>query len=475
VTSPSTSAPTTRRAFANASIYTVGNALQLAGAALAVPVISRLIAPSEYGVVGLALTLQAVIGTVLTIGLPSAITRRYYAKDGQPDLRGAKELVVSAALIAAAGSLVAVPACALAGSLILSDGGSALALGAALGFPWAFLGAALALFVVQQRAWGFVAVTLVATVGAQLCAVIALLWLGRRAEIYLAGFLAAALAASVLAAGLLRLRGQRPARRDALSSALRLGAPMVPHTLAVFVIALGDRFVIEAIDGASAVGRYQIAYALGGLAQTLLMGVQNAWIPATFASEDSSRWKSLARTTTDVTRLASLLAGGLALTAPLGLLILAPASYGRDGLIAVTGLIAASAVPWSMYLPRLQILLWEQRTRPLLWISPAAAAINLLAAVLLVPPFGLVGAGVATVLAFAAQALFAHLATRSTPVPWDVSALRWSVVGAGALVTLGIVLPTDTAGIVARAAACAVVLGLAWIVVRPRLRGAVAK
>jgi O-antigen/teichoic acid export membrane protein len=222
------------------------------------------------------------------------------------------------------------------------------------------------------------------------------------------------------------------------------------------------------------VGRYQIAYALGGLAQTLLMGVQNAWIPATFSARDSSRWNSLAATATDVTRLASLLAGGLALTAPLGLLILAPPSYGLDGLVAVTGLIAASAVPWSMYLPRLQILLWEERTRPLLWISPAAAAINLLGAVLLVPPFGLVGAGVATVLAFAAQAFFAHLATRSTPVPWDLAALRWGVLGAAVLVTLGIALPTDSAGSVARAAACAVVLALAWIVLRPRLRGAVA-
>ena len=117
-----------------------------------VPVISRLLEPSEYGVVGLALVLQAVIGTLLAAGLPAAITRRYYATDSRPDVRGAKGLVVSAALIAGAGSLVTVPLCALAGSAVLSDGGSALALGAALGFPYAFLGAAQALLIVQQRA-----------------------------------------------------------------------------------------------------------------------------------------------------------------------------------------------------------------------------------------------------------------------------------------------------------------------------------
>jgi len=461
---------TARRTFANASIYTVGTAFQLAGAALVVPVISRLLEPSEYGVVGLALVLQAVIGTLLAAGLPAAITRRYYATDSRPDVRGAKGLVVSAALIAGAGSLVTVPLCALAGSAVLSDGGSALALGAALGFPYAFLGAAQALLIVQQRAWAFVAVTLVASLGAQLCAVVALLSFGREAEVYLAGFVVALLAPAALAAVFLQV-GRRPAPRSALRSALRLGAPTVPHTLAVFVIALGDRFVIEAIDGSSAVGRYQIAYALGGLAQTLLMGVQNAWLPATFSSEESSRWSSLASSTTDVTRLACLLAGGLTLTAPLGLLILAPASYGRDGLIAVTGLIAAAAVPWSMYLPRLQILLWEKRTRPLLWISPAAAAVNLLGAVLLVPPFGLVGAGVATIIALGAQAVFVGVATRSTPVPWDAPALAWSVMGGAALVTLGIALPTDAAGILARAAACVLVLVLTWTVLRPRLRG----
>jgi O-antigen/teichoic acid export membrane protein len=414
--------------------------------------------------------LQAVIGTLLSAGLPAAITRRYYGEGSRPDVSGVKRLVVSAALIAGAGSVVAVPICTLAGSIVLNEGGDALALGAALALPYAFLGSAQALLIVQQRPWAFVAVALVASLGAQLCAVTALLTLGREPEIYLAGFVVALLAAAVLAAVLVHV-GTRPASRTALRSALRLGAPTVPHILAVFVIALGDRFVIEAIDGASAVGRYQIAYALGGLSQTLLMGVQNAWIPATFSSEDASRWRLLAATSTDVTRLACLLAGVLTLTAPLGLLILAPASYGREGLIAVTGLIAASAIPWSMYLPRLQILLWEERTHPLLWISPAAAVVNLLAAVVLVPPFELVGAGVATLIAFVLQAVLAGMATRSTLVPWDASSLTWSVLGGAALVTLGVVLPTDIIGVLARAAACALVLVLAWTVLRPRLKG----
>jgi hypothetical protein len=57
--------------------------------------------------------------------------------------------------------------------------------------------------------------------------------------------------------------GSPPATRSLLGSALRYSIPTIPNTISVSVLAVGDRIVIQAISGSSAVGKYQIANAFG--------------------------------------------------------------------------------------------------------------------------------------------------------------------------------------------------------------------
>jgi O-antigen/teichoic acid export membrane protein len=67
------------------------------------------------------------------------------------------------------------------------------------------------------------------------------------------------------------------------------------------------------------------------------------------------------------------------------------------------------------------VLFWTKHTKPLAWITPAAAVCNLALVAVLLPPFGLVGAGAATVLAIGLEALLVEIAsTRVADVPW-----RW--------------------------------------------------
>jgi len=145
----------------------------------------------------------------------------------------------------------------------------------------------------------------------------------------------------------------------------------------------------------------------------------------TFATSDASRWSMLARDATAVVRLAMVLVAIISLLAPFGLRVLAPASYVHADLLGVAVVVALAAMPWAVYLPLAQVLVWEERTRPMLVIGPAAAITNLVLAALLLPGYGLQGVAVATFVALSFQAfLCAWAVRRLVSIPGILQASR---------------------------------------------------
>jgi O-antigen/teichoic acid export membrane protein len=104
-------------------------------------------------------------------------------------------------------------------------------------------------------------------------------------------------------------------------------------------------------------------------------------------------------------------------------------------------------------------------------ISPAAAALNLILVAVLVPPFGLIGAAAATVLALLAQAAMTRwAAARMAPVPWRWAADIVSYGIVGVLVAIALLLPAAAWAIGARIAISTVAAGALLIVVRQEFR-----
>ena len=328
------------------------------------------------------------------------------------------------------------------GELLVDGDVAALMIGVMIAVPAAIGGAGASLLLVEERPLAYVTVVLMGSLGAQTLGILAIILAGPEATSYLVGYLLAAVAAALL--GLL-LSGSirvRPASRALLRRALSIGLPTVPHSLAIFVLALGDRVVIQVVSGSSAVGRYQVAYALGALGVALLSALQNAWVPITFSASDEDRWEALAKMTAIVVRLGILAAVGITVVAPIALDILAPASYDPSDLVTVTALVAAGAVPWAFYLPMSQVLFWQRRTRPLAWITPLSAIFNLVLVALLIPPLGLAGAGLSTLLALMLQAfLCSRAAARAASVPWAFRRLIGPVVAGALAIATFAVLP----------------------------------
>ncbi len=460
-----------RHLLGKGSIYTLGSVLQLSGSALAIPIVTRLLDPAEYGTVALALTIQLFVTTLSALGVPAAVTRVFF-DDGDDGKSTARELIVSTAVLSLGGTGLALLTALVWAPLLVAGEPEAVMLGVAIALPGAVITASQALIRVRERPVQFICIALTANFGAQILGICGLL-VNRSAFAYLLGYGTAMAIAALAAATLTGAIRSRPAPRPALRAAIAYGLPTVPHTLSVFVLALGNRLVIQVVSGLSAVGKFQLASAVGGLGVSFLSSLQNAWVPITFGAEEHLRWRSLAETAALVTRLAALACGVIALSARPLLSVVAPADYDPGFLAEITAVIALSALPWATYLPRSQVLFWTKHTRPLAWITPAAAVLNLALAAALLTPFGLIGAAAATVLAIGFEAAAMDLAaSRVAHVPW-----RWGSEAAHyglgiVLVALALALPTSFAGDAARVALAALAgLALAAVVyreVRPR-------
>jgi O-antigen/teichoic acid export membrane protein len=460
-----------RRLLGKGSIYTLGTALQLSAAALAIPVITRLLGSGEFGVVALAMALQLMLTGLATLGLPAAILRFFFDHEEEADAAGAaRSLIVSAALIAAAivcpillTGLIWVPA------LSPEDPGPVL-LGAFLALPAGVIGACLALLRAQERPRPFIVITLLASAGAQLLGIVALL-IDRQPFAYVTGVAIAFTIAAVTSLRLTETWRTPPANRSLLESALRYSIPTIPNTISVSVLAVGDRVVIQAISGSSAVGKYQIANAFGTLVIGFLVALQNAWIPITFGASEEERWATLAEIAALVTRLAALGAGVLALLALPVLKIVVPGGYDPAHLADVASVAVLASLPIVAFIAHGQVLLWTKHTKPLILISPAAAALNLILVAVLLPPFGLIGAAAATVLALLAQAAMTRrAAARMVQVSWHWArdAVSYGVVAV--LVAIALLLPDATWAIGARAAISLLAAGTLLIVVHREFR-----
>jgi O-antigen/teichoic acid export membrane protein len=449
VSESSTSTRQGKHLLGKGSIYTLGTVLQLSGSALSIPIVTRLLGPAQYGTVALALTIQLFVTTLSALGIPAAVTRIYFEPEGKLSARG---LIVSTAVLSFGGTLLALLTAFVWAPLLVSGEPAAIMLGIAIAMPGAVITASLALLRVQERPVSFISITLTSNVGAQLLGIAGLL-VYRSPVAYLLGYGSAMVLGAMVGVVLTRAIQTRPAAKHTVREAISYGLPTVPHSLSVFVLALGDRVVIQLISGLSAVGKYQLSYAIGSLGSNFLSSLQHAWIPLTFGADEHLRWRSLAETAALVTRLAALACGVIALFARPLFLIVAPSNYDPSFLAEVAAVLALSTLPWATYLPRTQVLFWTKHTRPLAWITPVVAVVNLALVVVLLPPFGLVGAGVATVLAILCEAALIEIATaRVEHVPWHwLSELSHYAVGV-ALVAVALALPGTFAGDAVRVA-----------------------
>jgi O-antigen/teichoic acid export membrane protein len=431
--------------FGRGLLYVAVSSLQLLGAVVVSPVLAHMLAPAEFGQLSSAIALHQALVVLAVMGLDQAIViMRAEAGNDRPTYTVLAVGLAVASLVTAAATVTA-PMWAV--QLGFAGANSIVLTTLAWTPPAAGLMLVLTLLLGQDRLKAYAWVSAVAGVGGQAAGMAILLITGARtAHVYALGTLASLGLTLIVGLVLTRPRWRGLKDVEVARRALSLGVPLMVGGLALYVLNVGDRLVIQRLLGATEAGRYQIAYLVGNVAVLLIGIISWAWGPQiTAVRDDAKRWILLASARDGLLRLTTPMLVGVTLGAPVLLRIAAPPSFAPGELLLVVFLVATASFPVAVGSASGRALVTLGRGKALAVVAVIAALLNLGLNIVLVPIWGLVGAAVATTVSFTAQACLHRLALpRQIAWPSIGAPVRWAAVAAVVVSALSLQLPQTT-------------------------------
>src|SRR5918994_3925117 len=422
----------------HSAVYGLGGIVSRVLAVFLLPLYTRFLDTEDLGAVGLIVALSAVLVTILRAGISSAFFRFYFDSKDPAQRR----LVVRTSFWFTIASATA----GLAGGLILAEPIADL-LGlddpdlVRAGFVgiWAQMNyeQLTSLFRAEERSTAFVLASLTniaVTVGATILLVV--VWeqgaLGVIAGNF-TGTLVVYLALLAVHREQLGLQFSRPLLREMN----RFGIPLVPAALALIAVNFSDRFFLVHLASLEEVGLYEIGVRIASAMVLLLTAFRMAWPAFAYSIEDDSEAKrTYAFVLTYLVVVASWLALALGLLAPwLVRLLTQPAFYEGERVVAP---LAFGGVAYAAYIVMAIGVGRAKRTQFNWAITGAAALLNVALNLILIPPYGMTGAAVATVAAYSLMlVLMTWYAQRVFPVPYQWRRVLTAAAAAIALVVAG--------------------------------------
>jgi O-antigen/teichoic acid export membrane protein len=248
--------------------------------------------------------------------------------------------------------------------------------------------------------------------------------------------------------------------RPLLREMNRFGIPLVPAALALIAVNFSDRFFLVHLASLPEVGLYEIGVRIASAMVLLLTAFRMAWPAFAYSIEDDAEAKrTYAFVLTYLVAIASWLALALGLLAPwLVRLLTQPEYYAGERVVAplaFAGMIYAAYVVMAIGVGR------AKRTQFNWAITGVAAIVNVVLNLLLIPPYGMLGAAWATVAAYGVMFVaMTWYAQRVFPVSY-----QWRRVVTAAGVAVALLLGGKALGGLAAALALSLSYPLALLLV----------
>ncbi len=401
-----------------------GVALQVVGV-ITLPIFARALTQAELGVLALATAASFLALALADFGFSSAALRSYYDYTAADEPERKKVIFTAFSFTTAIAVVVAVAA--LLGRAQLSDllfgrrEEATLIAVVAVSIPLInmanFLREAMRL---RFRARDYLISSLVGASLAGAVGIIAVVGFDDGPEGVFYGILAGNAAATVYGLAVLRRDLTFNFSFPELRTMLAYGLALVPTAMALWGLALVDRFMLEKLSGLSDVGQYEVA---NRVASVLLFGINGfllalgPYLLSIFSEDRALEKVTRGRILTYFTFTLALAALALTLFARELISIVAPAfpdAYKAIGFLSL-GMLAFGVSSIAMAGISL-----ARRTVLFAIFTGAACALNIGLNFALIPPFGMVGAALATAAAYTLLAgLYYWSAQRVYATPYE--------------------------------------------------------
>lgn len=442
------------KSLANKSIiYGLGNIVLRAINFFLLPVYTRFLTPTDYGILAVTGIVSSILGILLSLSLHSALNPIYYFTSDDEQRRADLGTVWLTLMLLAGGT-----------TFILDRTGSYLfpiffknvlfvpyiRLVIWNGFLNTFSLVPLALFQMQERAKSYVTLQ-VAGVLSHIGLIIYYVVI-RQQGVYgnLLGNLLGTLAMTVPYIWVALKNIQPTLQKEVLKRALAYSLPLVPHSLASWVLELSDRAILERFVPLDQLGLYALGYTYGAIMNLVAYAVNIAWVPFLFktnAQEGDSARHRLARLGTYFALFLCFVALTLALFAQQVIEFMTAASF--HAAASVTPWIVAGLLLSGLYYFPINFLFLKQKTTLIPVVTVLSGLLNIGLNVWLVPQFGIMAAAWSTFISYGAMLVFAwRLSLRVYAVPYEYMRLLKIGVVTITLWLIGSILPfTNLLGI----------------------------
>ncbi len=395
----------------NAAIYGVAQVLSRFITFLLLPLYTRELTPSDYGVISI-LGLAALFATnVFSLGLTTSLGVSYFGGDS-PTRRPASIwtafgiLCLSAVVLAVTGI---VGSRAIAGLIFQSTDGYDLPFLVGLTATSAAISLLAPPFLqylqFEERAKQLVAISLASTILSIVFSVVGVVVL----HLHVLGFMAANLLGQCAALGLAVTPALRRLPvildRGIAAELVRLGVPVVPAFAFLFVIQQANKFVLQVDDGLDSVGIYAIGFNLGNLMTLIVGGFTMAWYPffLSFSDRTEEAKPVFARVMTYYIIGFGLIDIGFFVGARAVVSVMTAAPF-HDAYLTV-GASAATQYLVGIFSISLAGMYFAKQVKYISLMQGISALIAVVSALVLVPMLGILGASISLVLGYVAMVI----------------------------------------------------------------------
>jgi O-antigen/teichoic acid export membrane protein len=446
-----------KRLVSSLAAYQVADVVSKFIAVLLLPVYTRYIDPAGYGVVELLANGVIFVSIVVRFGMIEAFLRFYFT-DEDPERRDALVRRATGFLLVATTIAAAVLAgfAAPLSRVVLGHRDTKTFLVAVLGL-WSFTNLELAYGLLRVderlRTYAITSLTNVAlTIGASVVLVVGF---GDGARGLLLGNYGAT---TLVLLGLWWTMRHRLAPRkgpaEQMAVLLRFGLPTVPAEASVYALSLVDRYYVYHERSPALAGLYSIAVKLAGAVAFIVRAFQYAWPPLAYSvTDDAEAARLYGLVTTYYLFVSGWVVAGLALLGRWVLRLLTAHQY-----FGAYKALPWVALGWALYGLWVVFLVIAGRAKVTTRNFPASLAglaANVILILVLVPPLGIAGAGIALCGAYVVMLTCMYLLTRKAfrvDFEW-LRLVRLALVMGGLAAAGDLVLPTHGAlGLLTRAA-----------------------
>lgn len=414
----------------NSIVYVAGNFIQKFIVFLLIPVYTYYLSPGDFGIIGLATTVEGILAILFGLGLRSSVARYYYDFSG--DRERLKQYITSNFLFLILISFLVTWSIHLIGDSVwrtITSGQIAfnpyIEMVIWSAFSMIIINFSTTLYQTQQNAKGFVIAQL-AIVLINLAFTIyfvVILRYGAQGQL-LGRMISNGIMAVVLAILLLKDWFTCHLHPDDIKSSMIFGFPLVFHGLFAWALGSIDRIMLEPNIQLSELGFYNLGYQIGGVLTAFLVSINQAWVPYYYSIMQEDENNALGKIN-PIANLYIILFGFICL---IGMLfsseILSLISSPRYASAALyVPLILLAALFNGYYFMASTPIFYGKKTSWIPIMTGLSAALNIGLNLLWIPRYGALGSAWATLISYAVLAIIAYFLGKRLK-PLDIS-LKW--------------------------------------------------